>query len=283
MTDVIKPPFFKAKGSEIQQTTPSIPSEALQVQERLDRIENALAHPFQTLQDIHANVAEQSGYLKTLVQDNLIRRAFTDTSISIGATVNYQLEYDRHLYAYLLSNTSFTLSVSNGITIPIIANQWNNVSMPRNSYFTIVGGSDTQLTTCTIRTCDTPLDTQSSSGGTTSFPVSTNSYTATGLTSGAISVTFPAVAAKTAVVTGFIVSAGGGLNFVTTGVTLTDGTWNYGLAYNQSNGGNGSDTIGQNFLPNGIAASAVNTAIILNVPAIATGGAVTVSIWGYYK
>lgn len=150
--------WFNPKGSTVQQTEPSRPIKELQLDERFDKLESALVHPFKSIENIEKHIENEQALIERLVQDNLIRRSFQDTPISIGLNVSYQLEYHRHLYVYLYSNTGFTLQVSTGATQVIPANYWTNVSYPRGSYFTVSGGSDTAQQVCWVRACDVPME-----------------------------------------------------------------------------------------------------------------------------
>lgn len=86
---------------------------------------------------------------------------------------------------------------------------------------------------------------------------------------------------KTTYITGFTVIAGAVASEVEGNVTVTglvSGTMNYRLVETVSAGG----VINVQF-SSGIAASAPNTAITVNVPAITNGGAVTVAMTGYQQ
>lgn len=98
----------------------------------------------------------------------------------------------------------------------------------------------------------------------------------------AVSVALPAVAGKTTICKGLVISAAGSLNAEWGLVTLSDGTWTLNFQYAQTNGGNGSDTFGISF-GDGLQASAQDTAITLSCPAIASGGTVALSLWGGYQ
>lgn len=149
--------FFKPVGSNIQQTEPSEPVKALQIEEVQQVVESALVHPFKTLEAMIKLLERQDTMLQTLIQDNLIKRQQHDDPATLGATLNYQLTYHRHLYVYLYSNTAFTLQVSNGATQVIPANYWSLVNYPAGLYLTVAGGSDTAPINCTFRSCDVPL------------------------------------------------------------------------------------------------------------------------------
>lgn len=103
---------------------------------------------------------------------------------------------------------------------------------------------------------------------------------ATGIAGAAVSVTLPAVANKTTYITGFTVTT----TAPTTASNLTctvsglagDGTLNYNIYEAASSG----STLSINF-PEPVPASAANTAIVVAVPALATGGAVSIVALGH--
>lgn len=92
-------------------------------------------------------------------------------------------------------------------------------------------------------------------------------------------VTLPAVAGKTTYLRGFIITAGNVAAVVLGVVTVTGlavGTQNFQFV----------ETVGAGAVlsveyPDLMAASAPNTAIVVTLPAIATGGVSAVAVWGF--
>lgn len=149
---------FSGNGSNIQKTEPSKPTELLEVKDRLDRIEESLIHPIKLIKDHIETQQRVIEKLQEIVNDNLLRRSFVDTPISIGNTVNWFIDYQRHLYVYIYSNTGFTLVASNGATKSIVSNRWVDVSFPRGTLITAQGISDSEPITCMLRACDVPME-----------------------------------------------------------------------------------------------------------------------------
>lgn len=148
---------FKFYKPTIEHTVPSEPIRALQIEEVQEVVENALIHPFHTMERVVELLQNNEVLLNQLIQDNLIKRQNHDDTALLGLTLNYQLVYHRHLYVYLYSNVGFTLLVSNGATQVIPANYWSLVNYPAGVYLSVQGGSDTAPILCTFRSCDVPM------------------------------------------------------------------------------------------------------------------------------
>lgn len=98
-------------------------------------------------------------------------------------------------------------------------------------------------------------------------------------TTGAVSVTFPAVAGRFNYICGFVISSGGTTAALVVNATITgtaSGTMNFAYVFVSS----GQGLLGV-ALPGCITTPLLNTAITVNVPAGGAGTVVALSAWGY--
>lgn len=193
--------------------------------------------------------------------------------------VNYQNR--RHVYAYNpTANNIVLIEKSGDFSVTLLPYVWNLIAAPNGTQLLATTGPAPVQVLCTDEVLfSTPPIASVNVANTYATWTGTATATGAGL---AVSLTMPAVAGKTAILFGFTISASGGLNAAWGQVTLTDGTNTMNYQYAQTNGGNGSDMF-HGPLPPGLKASAPNTSFDLSVPAIATGGVVTLSLWGTYE
>lgn len=236
----------------------------------------------ETIQYVHAKRNELWEAVKLFVEkEKRLNQPLYDSRIPsdvsvIPYTVNYYNR--RHIYAYNNTSSNIVLNdIANNFNVTLLPFVWNLIAVPNG----------TQLYATTPTTfqvlCTDEILFSSPEGGTGSAPVlyADTWNSATGAPAGAVSVSLPAVAGKTTICYGFTISAAGSLNAEWGAATLSDGIKTMTYQYAQTNGGNGSDMFHCPLMP-GIKASATNTAITLSVPAIASGGTVSVSIFGTY-
>lgn len=213
---------------------------------------------------------------KRLNQPIYDSRVPSDVSV-IPYIVNYYNR--RHIYAYNNTATNIVLNdVANNFNVTLLPFVWNLIAVPNGTQLYATRSITFQVL-CTDEMLFSPPGTSST---TTNILYADTWESATGTGAGAtVSVALPAVPGKTTICYGFTITAAGGLNAEWGAATITDGTKTMTYQYAQTNGGNGSDMFHCPVLP-GLKAATQNTAITLSVPAIASGGTVTVAIYGTY-
>ena len=117
----------------------------------------------------------------------------------------------------------------------------------------------------------------------TGYPNNSTPVTASATgTTGTLAATLPGVAGKTTFICGFVMTSGGSgstsINPATVAGTI-GGTLNF--VYVDVPGNTGQGRLVVNFEPVCIPAGAMNTAIVVNMPAGGTGTTAAVSAWGY--
>lgn len=215
---------------------------------------------------------------KRLNQPLFDSRVPPDVSL-LPYVVNYQNR--RHIYAYNPSSSNIVLTEKAGdFSVTLLPYTWNLIAAPNGTQLLAQTGPANIQVLCTdeILFSTPPV---ASVNVSTTYATYWASATAAGAGQ-AVSLTMPAVAGKTAILFGFTLSAAGSLNAEWGQCTLTDGTNTLTYQYAQTNGGNGSDMFHGPLTP-GLKASATNTGFTLSVPAIASGGTVSISLWGAYE
>lgn len=193
--------------------------------------------------------------------------------------VNYQNR--RHIYAYNPTSVNIVLIEKSGdFSVTLLPYVWNLIAAPNGTQLLATSGPAPIQVLCTDEVLFSTPPTASVNVA-TSYATFWESATATGAGL-AVSLTMPAVAGKTAILSGFTVSASGSLNAEWATTTVTDGTSTLTYAYPQTNGGNGSDVMHIPLDP-GIKASAQNVGITISVAAVASGGIPSISAWGFYE
>jgi hypothetical protein len=280
--------WFSPKPATIQHTVPSEPVKALQIEDVAQVVESALLHPFKTLERMECLLQDQNKYLCQLIDDDLIKRQFVDTTASLGSTVGYEIQYHRHAFVFVLCQSSIILNTNNGYQLRLTGNVWTNVSVPKGTILTVAGGNDQATIAMVFRATDfimtdtSPLFnvipvSQSGAwnvGSTSDYPSGSVPLTASSgnVASATATATLTGAAGVKTWVSGFEVTGSGATAGLPVSVTVT-GTVSGTLTYTYS------ATVGV-LLPNtplvveftkAVPSSAVNTNIVVSCPSLGLG------------
>lgn len=134
----------------------SAPTGSFDIPDQYPPAEESIFHPVKAFEDVIAAINNLASQVSLLVKDIQRERTFTDRPALLGGSaIVYTADYLERKYLYMLAPSAITLVPSTGGTIgPLVANKWQNISLPRGTTFTNQGGSDATPIVVQIRACD---------------------------------------------------------------------------------------------------------------------------------
>lgn len=158
-------------SSQVGTSMPVAPYESLQIPEHIKEERESIFHPVKAVDDLLGAIDRLTKGVDLLFKQMILERTFTDQFVSIGATVNYVVDFKERKYLYMLSGSDITLLYPGG-SIGLQAGVWKNIGVQRGASLTVSGGSDVLPNVVLVRYCDVPMIDSGSTAST--LPVTTS-------------------------------------------------------------------------------------------------------------